>query len=82
MALDVRYVLSRDGHIAYETFGAGDLELVVAPGPISHLEVLREQPDAGGFWSGWGGSRGWLSLTVAGWALRSALGSGYVGRAG
>src|SRR5437868_3134903 len=49
MALDVRYALSRDGHIAYETFGGGDLELVVAPGPISHLEVLHEQPEAARF---------------------------------
>jgi class 3 adenylate cyclase len=49
MALDVRYAASRDGHIAYETFGGGDLELVVAPGPMSHLEVLREQPEAARF---------------------------------
>jgi class 3 adenylate cyclase len=46
MAPQVRYTKNRDGHIAYETFGRGDLELVVAVGPVSHLEVLREQPDA------------------------------------
>jgi class 3 adenylate cyclase len=46
MPPEVRYALSRDGHVAYETFGEGDLELVVAPGPVSHLEVLHEEPDA------------------------------------
>jgi class 3 adenylate cyclase len=46
MPPEVRYVKSRDGHIAFETFGAGDFELVVAPGPVSHLEVLREWQDA------------------------------------
>jgi hypothetical protein len=49
MALDVRYAASRDGHIAYETFGGGDLELVVALGPMSHLEVMREHPEAARF---------------------------------
>lgn len=46
MAPEVRYVKSRDAHIAYETFGAGELELVVAPGPASHLEVVREWREA------------------------------------
>jgi hypothetical protein len=46
MPPEVRYVKCRDGHIAYETSGAGELELVVAPGPASHLEVLREGREA------------------------------------
>jgi class 3 adenylate cyclase len=43
---DIRYVKSRDGHIACQVFGAGEVDLVVVPGPLSHLEVMWEQPEA------------------------------------
>lgn len=46
MGPEVRYARSRDGHIAYEVLGAGAVDLIVAPGSLSHLEVLHEQPEA------------------------------------
>jgi hypothetical protein len=39
----VRYAKSGDLSIAYMAFGQGP-DLVVAPGFISHLEVLLEEP--------------------------------------
>jgi pimeloyl-ACP methyl ester carboxylesterase len=45
-APDIRYLKSRDGLIACQVFGTGDVELVVVPGPLSHLEILWEQPEA------------------------------------
>ena len=37
MAPDTRYAKSGEVHIAYQTFGDGDLDLVVTPGFISNL---------------------------------------------
>jgi class 3 adenylate cyclase len=37
---EVRYATSGDLRIAYQTFGAGDLELVFVPGFISNLDVV------------------------------------------
>jgi class 3 adenylate cyclase len=49
-APDIRYVKSGDLNIAYSVTGEG-LDLVVAPGFISHLEVGWEQPSLAHFWS-------------------------------
>ena len=38
MAPDTRYAKSGDVHIAYQTYGDGDINLVVTPGFISNLE--------------------------------------------
>jgi class 3 adenylate cyclase len=37
---EVRYATSGDLRIAYQTFGAGDLELVMVPGFISNLDMI------------------------------------------
>jgi class 3 adenylate cyclase len=39
---EVRYAESGDLRIAYQTFGAGDLELVIVPGFISNLDMIWE----------------------------------------
>ena len=38
MTPDTRYAKSGDVHIAYQTYGDGDINLVVTPGFISNLE--------------------------------------------
>ena len=40
-----RYARSGDLSIAYQVVGSGDLDLVMAPGFISHLEWAWQQPD-------------------------------------
>jgi class 3 adenylate cyclase len=39
-----RYVASRDVNIAYQTMGEGPVDLILAPGIISHVEFLHEFP--------------------------------------
>ncbi len=41
---DVRYALNGDVHLAYQVWGEGELDLVLVPGFISHVELLWEQP--------------------------------------
>ena len=40
----VRYAKSGSAHIAYQVFGEGPIELVMAPGGVSHLEVYWKNP--------------------------------------
>jgi class 3 adenylate cyclase len=37
-----RYARSGDVHVAYQVFGAGDLDLVIVPGFITHVELAWE----------------------------------------
>lgn len=41
---ETRYALSGDVNIAYQTMGAGPVDLVLVPGLISHVEFLHELP--------------------------------------
>jgi hypothetical protein len=42
---ETRYSRSEDGvHIAYQVLGDSDLDLIVSPGFVSHLEHSREEP--------------------------------------
>jgi class 3 adenylate cyclase/esterase/lipase len=40
-----RYAKSGDVHIAYQVFGSGSVDLIYAPGFVSHLENQWDQPD-------------------------------------
>jgi pimeloyl-ACP methyl ester carboxylesterase len=44
-AADIRYAKSGGVSLAYQTFGAGDADLVLAPGYISNLEANWEEPN-------------------------------------
>lgn len=46
---DVLYAASGDGHIAYQVWGEGPLDLVVVPGFFSHLELMWENESAARF---------------------------------
>jgi class 3 adenylate cyclase len=46
---DVRYARSGDVSIAYHVVGAGGLDLVFAPGYVSHLTHVLENPTVAGF---------------------------------
>jgi pimeloyl-ACP methyl ester carboxylesterase len=41
---ETRYARSGDVNIAYQVVGEGDLDLVLVPGFVSHLEVDWDQP--------------------------------------
>ncbi len=42
---DTKYAVADDGvHIAYQVFGTGDVDLVLIPGFVSHLEFVWEFP--------------------------------------
>jgi class 3 adenylate cyclase/DNA-binding winged helix-turn-helix (wHTH) protein len=41
---ETRYARSGDVHIAYQVIGGGDLDVVLVPGWVSHLESAWEQP--------------------------------------
>ncbi len=45
MVPETRYARSGDVNIAYQVLGSGPPDLVVVPGSITHLEVMREEPD-------------------------------------
>jgi hypothetical protein len=46
MALPVtRYAKSGNIHTAYQVFGSGPIDLVIAPGFVSHIENCWDQPD-------------------------------------
>ena len=44
MKPEIGYAKSGDVHIAYETLGDGPMDIVLAPGFVSHLEVSWENP--------------------------------------
>lgn len=48
---ETRYARSGDASIAYQLYGDGPAELLVAAGPASHIEVLWEYPEAARFLS-------------------------------
>lgn len=41
---DTRYALSGDVSIAYQTMGGGPVDLIMAPGVVSHIEFAHELP--------------------------------------
>ena len=42
---ETRYAKTADGvHIAYQVFGDGSTDLVLAPGTVSHVEIYWENP--------------------------------------
>jgi class 3 adenylate cyclase len=43
---ETRYARSGDVHIAYQVFGEGDLDLVLVPGYITHVELVWEHEPA------------------------------------
>jgi class 3 adenylate cyclase len=46
-APETRYARSGDVHIAYQVFGSGDLDLVLVPGYVTHVELVWEhEPSA------------------------------------
>ena len=50
MVPQTRYSRSRDGvHIAYQVLGDGDIDLVVSPGFVSHLEHSWDEPNMARF---------------------------------
>ena len=44
MAVVTRYAKSGDIHVAYQVFGDGPVDLVLAPGFVSHAEACWEEP--------------------------------------
>ncbi len=44
MQPETRYARSGDLSIAYQVLGSGPIDLIIAPGAISHMEVLWEEP--------------------------------------
>jgi hypothetical protein len=44
MPSSTKYAKSGDVHIAYQVVGAGELDLVIAPGFISHVEHQQKEP--------------------------------------
>lgn len=47
---ETRYARSGDVHIAYQVFGAGDLDLVVVPGYVTHIELVWEHEPTARFY--------------------------------
>lgn len=45
----VRYVKGSNGWIAYEVMGTGPADVVLLPGPISHLDLLWDEPSCAAF---------------------------------
>jgi pimeloyl-ACP methyl ester carboxylesterase len=46
---ETRYVKSDDVHIAYQVLGKGPLDLLFAPGFVSHIEAVWRSPEASAF---------------------------------
>ncbi|HEX5094802.1 MAG TPA: alpha/beta fold hydrolase, partial [Acidimicrobiia bacterium] len=46
---DIRYARSGDVNVAYEITGAGDVDIVLVPGFVSHLEIDWEDPRSADF---------------------------------
>jgi class 3 adenylate cyclase len=49
---ETRYARSGDVHIAYQVFGEGDLDLVLVPGYVTHVELVWEHEPAARFLEG------------------------------
>jgi pimeloyl-ACP methyl ester carboxylesterase len=41
---ETRYALSGDVNVAYQTMGAGPVDIIVVPGLASHVEFMHEMP--------------------------------------
>jgi pimeloyl-ACP methyl ester carboxylesterase len=41
---ETRYALSGDVSIAYQTMGAGPVDIIIVPGLVSHVEFMHEMP--------------------------------------
>jgi pimeloyl-ACP methyl ester carboxylesterase len=46
---DTRYARSGDVHIAYQVFGSGELDVVLIPGYVTHVELVWEHEPAARF---------------------------------
>jgi class 3 adenylate cyclase/alpha-beta hydrolase superfamily lysophospholipase len=46
---ETRYAKSGDVHVAYQVFGSGAIDLLIAPGWVSHLEHSWEEPSLARF---------------------------------
>jgi pimeloyl-ACP methyl ester carboxylesterase len=46
---ETRYARSDDVHIAYQVFGSGELDLVLIPGYVTHIELVWEHAPAARF---------------------------------
>ncbi len=44
MPPETRYARAGDVHVAYQVFGEGDLDVVLVPGYITHVELVWEMP--------------------------------------
>jgi class 3 adenylate cyclase len=44
MAVATHYARSGDVHIAYQVFGSGPIDLIIAPGFVSHVEACWDEP--------------------------------------
>ena len=49
---ETRYARSGELHIAYQVFGEGDLDVVVVPGYVTHVELIWESEHAARFLEG------------------------------
>jgi pimeloyl-ACP methyl ester carboxylesterase len=47
---EIRYAKSGDISVAYNSFGTGDIDLLVVPGFVSHVEASWENPDIARFY--------------------------------
>ena len=63
-----RYAKSGDVHIAYQVFGDGPINLVLAPYFVSNIEVDWSIPQSLGGCCGWDPLLGWQCLTSVGQA--------------
>jgi pimeloyl-ACP methyl ester carboxylesterase len=43
---ETKYARSGDVHIAYQVFGEGELDVVIVPGFVSHIELIWEHAPA------------------------------------
>ena len=50
---ETRYARSGDVHIAYQVFGEGELDLVLVPGFVTHVELVWEHEPAARFLGRW-----------------------------
>ena len=49
MPPDTRYALSRGGHIAFQCFGEGELDLLIVPAFLSNIELGWDHPQLNAF---------------------------------
>lgn len=66
-----KYVESRNGTVAYQEFGQGNLNLLYMPGTFNHLDFMWSTPGCARNSSGnWDDSRESLFSTASAWGFR------------